>query len=183
MSSSSSSSYTTLEIFQDNTNPSVFTLRCSRGDLPFTYMGLPIGSLPLYYFLMFCVPSNVIKQLESIRKNFFWGGVGEGKKLAWVKWDTLLASNGDGGLNIGSLRASSFREMGALGRRGLWRDIAKIGEDFEGIGIDFTSSFRGVVGDGKMQVCDKKHGKWTKNEDNTDSYEILRCNPYDSVTS
>ncbi|GKC25539.1 hypothetical protein Tco_1027689 [Tanacetum coccineum] len=37
---------------------------------------------------------------------------------------------------------------GALGRRGLWRDIAKIEEDLEGIGIDFTSSFRGVVGDG-----------------------------------
>ncbi|GJW92257.1 hypothetical protein Tco_0169810, partial [Tanacetum coccineum] len=34
----------------------------------------------------------------------------------------------------------------------------------------------------KMQVCDKKHGKRTKNEENTDSYETLRRNPYDSVT-
>ena len=31
----------------------------------------------------------------------------------------------------------------------MWRDIVKIGEELEGIGIDFTSSFRGVVGDGK----------------------------------
>ncbi|GJS61600.1 reverse transcriptase domain, reverse transcriptase zinc-binding domain protein [Tanacetum coccineum] len=102
-------------------------MRCSVGEVPFTYLGLPVGvnmrrvsawnevierfksrlsewkakamsfggrltlvksvlgSLPLYYFSMFCVPSNVINALERVRKNFFWGGLGGGKKMAWVK--------------------------------------------------------------------------------------------------
>ncbi|GKD38647.1 reverse transcriptase domain, reverse transcriptase zinc-binding domain protein, partial [Tanacetum coccineum] len=64
-----------------------------------------LGSLPLYYFSMFRVPSCVIKQLESVRRDFFWGGAGESKKMSWVKWDTILSSYGVGGLNIGSLRA------------------------------------------------------------------------------
>nr|GEU88558.1 transposon TX1 [Tanacetum cinerariifolium] len=51
-----------------------------------------LGSLPLYYFSMFHVPLSVIKNLERIRKIFFWGGVGEGKKISWVKWDSILAS-------------------------------------------------------------------------------------------
>nr|GEY02579.1 hypothetical protein [Tanacetum cinerariifolium] len=33
-----------------------------------------------------------------------------------------------------------------------------------------------------MKVYDKKHRKWMKNEDNTDSYETLQRNPYDSGT-
>ncbi|GJX39144.1 zf-CCHC domain-containing protein, partial [Tanacetum coccineum] len=36
-------------------------------------------------------------------------------------------------------------------------------------------------GEGKMQVCNKKHRKWTKNEDDMDSYKTLGHNLYDSV--
>ena len=56
-----------------------------------------LGSLPLYYFSMFRVPSGVINNLERIRKDFFWGGVGDSKKMSWVKWDWVLASYGLGG--------------------------------------------------------------------------------------
>ena len=44
-----------------------------------------LGSLPLYYFSMFRVPLSVLNALESVRKKFFWGGLGEGKKMVWVK--------------------------------------------------------------------------------------------------
>ncbi|GKB34439.1 reverse transcriptase domain, reverse transcriptase zinc-binding domain protein [Tanacetum coccineum] len=125
-------------------------MRCSVGELPFTYLGLPIGqcmkrsnawrpviekfkkrlcdwkaktmsfggrltlvksvlgSLPLYYFLMFRVPLSVIKSLELICKDFFWAGVGDGKKLSWVKWDTIISSYG--------------KERGAGGEKGRWGD-------------------------------------------------------------
>ncbi|GJU75839.1 hypothetical protein Tco_1272909 [Tanacetum coccineum] len=62
-----------------------------------------LGSLPLYYFSMLRVPSCVISALERIQKKLFWGGIGDGKKLAWVKWENVIASYGFGGLNIGSL--------------------------------------------------------------------------------
>ncbi|GJW28722.1 reverse transcriptase domain, reverse transcriptase zinc-binding domain protein [Tanacetum coccineum] len=71
-----------------------------------------LGSLPLYYFLMFRVPLSVIKQIERVRKIFFWGGVGEHKKLSWVKWDMLLASHREGELNIGSLRGKNLALLG-----------------------------------------------------------------------
>ncbi|GJZ47895.1 putative RNA-directed DNA polymerase, eukaryota, reverse transcriptase zinc-binding domain protein [Tanacetum coccineum] len=175
-------------------------MRCSVGDFPFTYLGLPIGdnmrrvdawnsmiekfknrlaewkaksmsfggrltlvksvlgSLPLYYFLMFRVPLSVIKQLERVRKNFFWGGLEECKKLAWVKWDTLLTSHRDGGLNIGVTKSihgvsgglGSGREWGVHKRgSGIWRDIVTVGVDLEGLGLDFSSSFEGEVGNGR----------------------------------
>ncbi|GJZ71682.1 hypothetical protein Tco_0635533 [Tanacetum coccineum] len=62
-----------------------------------TLVKLALGSLPLYYFSMFRVPLSVLKNLERIRKNFFWGGVGEGKRISWVKWDSILASFREGG--------------------------------------------------------------------------------------
>lgn len=59
-----------------------------------------LGSLPLYYFSLFRVPMDVLKSLESIRRDFFWGGVGESKNMSWDKWDCILSSYGDGVLNI-----------------------------------------------------------------------------------
>nr|GFA75896.1 putative RNA-directed DNA polymerase, eukaryota, reverse transcriptase zinc-binding domain protein [Tanacetum cinerariifolium] len=45
-----------------------------------TLVKFVLGSLPLYYFSMFRVPSSVIMALERVRKNFFWGGLaGEAK--------------------------------------------------------------------------------------------------------
>nr|GEW21553.1 reverse transcriptase domain, reverse transcriptase zinc-binding domain protein [Tanacetum cinerariifolium] len=53
------------------------------------------GKLAIALFSMFHVPLSVLKSLQNIRKKIFWGGLGEGKKLHWVKWDTILASFGD----------------------------------------------------------------------------------------
>nr|GEX20199.1 putative ribonuclease H protein At1g65750 family [Tanacetum cinerariifolium] len=55
-----------------------------------------LSSLPLYYFSVFRVPMNVLKILECIRKNLFWGGNWEGKKLSWVKWESIPVSFGEG---------------------------------------------------------------------------------------
>ncbi|GKD67130.1 putative RNA-directed DNA polymerase, partial [Tanacetum coccineum] len=109
-----------------------------------------LGSLPLYYFSMFRVPLSVIKNLEKIRKKIFWGG--EGKNLSWVKWDSVLTSFGEGGLNIGSLRAKNLALLGKwwwrFRREGgsLW---VRIGEEIDGVGIEFSSSCSGVLGDGR----------------------------------
>ncbi|GJV13200.1 hypothetical protein Tco_1354741 [Tanacetum coccineum] len=85
------------------------------------------GSLPLYYFSMFRVPLSVMKNLESIRKNFFCGGSGGGNKLSWVKWGSVLSSFW-GGLNIGSLRAKNLALLVFHGEYGVWGDIRALGE-------------------------------------------------------
>ncbi|GKC82779.1 RNA-directed DNA polymerase, eukaryota, reverse transcriptase zinc-binding domain protein, partial [Tanacetum coccineum] len=57
---------------------------------------------------MFRVPSCVINVLERIRRDFFWGEVGENKKIGWVKWDNVTASYGA----IGSLKSKNLALLG-----------------------------------------------------------------------
>ncbi|XP_071689538.1 uncharacterized protein [Rutidosis leptorrhynchoides] len=71
-----------------------------------------LSSLPLYYFSLFRAPLSVLKSLEYIRRNFFWGGTGENSKLSWVKWDECLLPYDFGGLNIGSLRGKNLALLG-----------------------------------------------------------------------
>nr|GEW53877.1 hypothetical protein [Tanacetum cinerariifolium] len=47
----------------------------------------------------------VIKSLEILRANFFWGSHESSKKLSWVKWSNTLASFDKGGLGVGCLSA------------------------------------------------------------------------------
>ncbi|XP_071695221.1 uncharacterized protein [Rutidosis leptorrhynchoides] len=129
-------------------------LGCKVGQLPFTYLGLPIGSkmrrvkdwvtvidkfkskldcwkmrsmsfggrvtliksvltsLPLYFFSLYRAPRCVLNILESVRRNFFWGGIDFGSKINWVKWDDVITSYGEGGLNIGSLLSKNLALLG-----------------------------------------------------------------------
>nr|GEU94956.1 hypothetical protein [Tanacetum cinerariifolium]GEY36562.1 hypothetical protein [Tanacetum cinerariifolium] len=92
-----------------------------------------LGSLSLYYFLMFRVPLSVIKNLERIRNKILLGRVGVIKSIYGVS----------GGL--GDVRA-----MGREGNGGrVWSDIVKIGVEINGLRVEFSSSRVGVVGDGK----------------------------------
>ncbi|GJY77676.1 putative reverse transcriptase domain-containing protein [Tanacetum coccineum] len=49
-------------------------------------------------------PVTIINKLESIRRNFFWGGNSNDRKIAWVAWEKVLAPHDQGELNIGSLK-------------------------------------------------------------------------------
>ncbi|GJV51230.1 RNA-directed DNA polymerase, eukaryota, reverse transcriptase zinc-binding domain protein [Tanacetum coccineum] len=107
---------------------------CIACNIPFNYLGLPIGSnmksIASWKMLIdrFCsrlstwkasllsiggrltliksvLESLGIYDLERIRSNFFWGGNQDGQKMAWVKWPIILNSYDNGGLNIDSLKA------------------------------------------------------------------------------
>nr|GEY24068.1 hypothetical protein [Tanacetum cinerariifolium] len=62
-----------------------------------------LGSLGIYFLSMFVMPVGVAKQLESMRSHFFWGRNSHQRKMAWVSWDSVMASYSRGGLNIGCL--------------------------------------------------------------------------------
>nr|GEU28692.1 RNA-directed DNA polymerase, eukaryota, reverse transcriptase zinc-binding domain protein [Tanacetum cinerariifolium] len=64
-----------------------------------------LGSMGIYYMSLFNVPELILKNHERFRDNFFWGGDESNQKLAWVKWDNVLASFDKGGLGVGSLKA------------------------------------------------------------------------------
>ncbi|GJV23438.1 putative RNA-directed DNA polymerase, eukaryota, reverse transcriptase zinc-binding domain protein [Tanacetum coccineum] len=138
-----------------------------------------LGSLPLYYFSMFSVPASVIKNLESIPSHGFGGlniGSLRAKNLALLgKWWWRFKTEGESlwVRVIKSIHGKSGGLEGHSGGRGsvrgggVWRDITRVGAELEGLGLEFVSSFVGVVRNGNdirfwvdkwvggVRLCDK----------------------------
>ncbi|GKC87753.1 RNA-directed DNA polymerase, eukaryota [Tanacetum coccineum] len=74
-------------------------------------------STPIYYMSMFKVPSQVLKCLEDIRRQFFNRADPKEKKMSWVKWSRVLASKDKGGLGVSSF----FALNRALLLKWVWR--------------------------------------------------------------
>ena len=60
-----------------------------------------LGSLPLYYFSKFCVPSSVILAFERVRKKFLLGWGRGNKKCQGLNGIGLYLLMGTGGLTLG----------------------------------------------------------------------------------
>ncbi|GKC56428.1 hypothetical protein Tco_1084026 [Tanacetum coccineum] len=73
----------------------------------------------IYHMSIFKLPETTIRTLKHIRASFFWGGIEDRKKMAWVKWDSALASLDKGGLGVGSLKAFNL----ALLLKWSWRFV------------------------------------------------------------
>ncbi|GKE78397.1 RNA-directed DNA polymerase, eukaryota, partial [Tanacetum coccineum] len=66
-----------------------------------------ITAIPIYHMSLFKVPAGILKELESIRMNFFNGTDKSERKMVWIGWDKILASKKNGGLGISSLYATN----------------------------------------------------------------------------
>ena len=62
-----------------------------------------LGALGVYFLSLFVMPVTVAKKFEATRARFFWGGVGDSRKILWIKWVAVNASKDVSGLDIGSL--------------------------------------------------------------------------------
>ncbi|GJZ23378.1 RNA-directed DNA polymerase, eukaryota [Tanacetum coccineum] len=56
-----------------------------------------LGSSPIYNMSLFKVPKSVLNKMENLRRNFFNGAQEGDRKIAWVKWHTVLAAKQFGG--------------------------------------------------------------------------------------
>ncbi|GKA62192.1 reverse transcriptase domain, reverse transcriptase zinc-binding domain protein [Tanacetum coccineum] len=130
---------------------------CGIGEFPFTYLGLPIG--------------------ENMRRIKSWAPVVEKFKKRLADWKAKTMSFGGrltlvksilGSLPLGKrfLGSNGIRFLLLLGRGsqcgvfkgnklGIARDIMKIGEEIDEAGVEFTSSWGGILG-GMRVVCSKK---------------------------
>ncbi|GKD58971.1 hypothetical protein Tco_1296480 [Tanacetum coccineum] len=110
-----------------------------------------LGSLPIYYLSLFKAPLSVIKTLEAIRCNFFWGHKDNNPRINWVKWNSILLDPKLGGLGVGCLQSMNLSLLCKWKWRfltkeeGLWRTIIKefYGDDR---GFDSHSKFKGGSG-------------------------------------
>lgn len=56
-----------------------------------------LQSMPLYLFSVLAVPKWVLKEMKHLQRAFLWGNMGQKKKWALVKWDTVcLPKNSEG---------------------------------------------------------------------------------------
>ncbi|GJY49029.1 RNA-directed DNA polymerase, eukaryota [Tanacetum coccineum] len=80
-----------------------------------------LGASPLYCMSIFKAPKGVLKEMESIRNNFFIGADISAKKITWVAWDKVLASKKTGGLGV----SSYFALNRALLFKWIWRFVSQ----------------------------------------------------------
>ncbi|GJX48746.1 hypothetical protein Tco_0273936 [Tanacetum coccineum] len=98
------------------------------------------GSVAIYHMSIFKLPETTIRTLERIRVSFFWHGGEDRKKMAWVKWDSVLAS-----LDKGGLAGFNFKRCKTQGN---WDKIVGSINHLHSTGMIPHGSFKLKVGDG-----------------------------------
>nr|GEW35610.1 hypothetical protein [Tanacetum cinerariifolium] len=118
------SKLTRIGVSKEDIDLAASTVGCSTFSPPFHYLGvkklktLSIGgrltllkfvliAIPIFHMSLFKVPAGILKDLESIRMNFFNGTNKSERKMVWIGWDNILASNKSGGLFISNLYATN----------------------------------------------------------------------------
>lgn len=71
-----------------------------------------LSALPIYFLSFFKAPTVIIHTLESLFKNFIWGGCEGSKKISWVAWDKVCRKKEEGGLKIKNLKAFNRALLG-----------------------------------------------------------------------
>jgi hypothetical protein len=82
-----------------------------------TLLKSTLSSLPTYYLSLFPIPVSVAKRIESLQRNFLWGGMGEEQKLHLVAWDKVCSPIPQGGLGVRHLIPFNRALLG----KWLWR--------------------------------------------------------------
>ncbi|GKV32830.1 hypothetical protein SLEP1_g41400 [Rubroshorea leprosula] len=151
-------------------------LCCKKGKFPFKYLGVPIGgnhrrgrimlinsvlsNLPVFMMLIYRIPSGILKSIDKMRRNFLWGGEGEGRKINWVSWERVCKNKEWGGLGVKDIRSFNLALIGkwwghlASKDEGLWRRVIE-GKYSEGKGnwMDWVRDGRGMGSLWWRDVC------------------------------
>ncbi|GKB24582.1 hypothetical protein Tco_0863983 [Tanacetum coccineum] len=118
-----------------------------------------LGSLLLYYFSLFRVPSSVIGALERVRKNFFWGGLREGKKFHGLN-EIRVESDALWCKVIKSIYGSDGVFEGSRVRYGgVCTNIIRNGHELDELDRGFVNHFCKEVGDGLNTTSGRKIGQ------------------------
>lgn len=59
-----------------------------------------LTALPTYFLSLFMAPKGIIHSIESLFKQFLWGGGKCKHKIHWVAWQEVCKEKSDGGLGI-----------------------------------------------------------------------------------
>ena len=76
-----------------------------------------LGNIGTYWLSSFPIPRDTTQRLEALRRNFFWGSLGEGKVISWVKWEKACYKKEHGRLGIIALEDANIALLSKWVRR------------------------------------------------------------------
>ena len=59
-----------------------------------------LGNMGNFWLSLFPIPKTVLKNIESLRRNFLWGNSENKKGINWIKWEKVCSSKEKGGLGV-----------------------------------------------------------------------------------
>jgi hypothetical protein len=62
------------------------------------------NSIPSFILSYLRMRTQVWKKVVRIQREFLWGGVTGGRKINWIKWETVCQENSNGGLGFRDIR-------------------------------------------------------------------------------
>ncbi|GJT66456.1 RNA-directed DNA polymerase, eukaryota [Tanacetum coccineum] len=110
-----------------------------------------LGSLGIYYMLIFKAPETIVKMLESFRASFFWGSTEDKKKLAWIKWRLLKSPEALWAKVIKSIHGTEAgMDSNGCQTNGLWAKIVGTINHLHSSDLVPLSSIKYKMGDGSL---------------------------------
>lgn len=67
---------------------------------------------PIFAMSCFKLPSTLLDELNNMMARFWWGNMGQKRKIHWKSWEALCISKGDGGLGFRDFHAFNLAMLG-----------------------------------------------------------------------